>query len=230
MTQNPRFDELLGLISRLCAPVGIDRSLNSTHEEIVAEIVRDEIDALNSLREEDIPLIFDMIGHEPARVFGLDSETLDGQVTWLLSHLADKYPTLFLATLEQRIGSIPSVVPLIDGAEDVDGAIGRMICELVSSRRCLSRTERTLLRERCATTGCRYPFSDVAIDPAWHTTDVMLLAQGIYDEKAFDRMPILADALQDAGCDNTDILDHCRDTNQVHVRGCWVVDLVLGKE
>jgi hypothetical protein len=43
-------------------------------------------------------------------------------------------------------------------------------------------------------------------------------------------MPILADALQDAGCDNADILNHCRDANGVHVRGCWVVDLVLGKE
>ena len=42
-------------------------------------------------------------------------------------------------------------------------------------------------------------------------------------------MPILADALQDAGCDNDDILTHCRGEGP-HVRGCWVVDLVLGKE
>jgi hypothetical protein len=42
-------------------------------------------------------------------------------------------------------------------------------------------------------------------------------------------MPILADALQDAGCDSEDILDHCRDPKQVQVRGCWVVDLVLRK-
>ncbi|MCI0703556.1 MAG: hypothetical protein L0241_20945 [Planctomycetia bacterium] len=73
------------------------------------------------------------------------------------------------------------------------------------------------------------PFRSIAFNPAWRSSDVMLLARGIYDEKAFDRMPILADALQDAGCDNEDILNHCRDTNQVHVRGCWVVDLVLGK-
>jgi hypothetical protein len=73
------------------------------------------------------------------------------------------------------------------------------------------------------------PFRPVAFDPAWRTTDVVLLASGIYDEKAFDRMPILADALQDAGCDSEAILSHCRDPNQVHVRGCWVVDLVLGK-
>jgi len=72
------------------------------------------------------------------------------------------------------------------------------------------------------------PFRPVSLDPKWLTTDVVALARGIYDERAFDRMPILADALQDAGCTNEDILNHCRDTNQIHVRGCWVVDLVLG--
>jgi hypothetical protein len=74
------------------------------------------------------------------------------------------------------------------------------------------------------------PFRRVAFDPAWRTSDVMLLAQGISEERAFARMPILADALQEAGCDNEDILDHCRGATAAHVRGCWVVDLVLGKE
>lgn len=74
------------------------------------------------------------------------------------------------------------------------------------------------------------PFRPVTTDPTWLTTDVVALATGIYEDRAFDRMPILADALQDAGCDNDDILNHCRNANQVHVRGCWVVDLVLGKE
>jgi hypothetical protein len=73
------------------------------------------------------------------------------------------------------------------------------------------------------------PFRSVSVDPAWLTSDAMALAQGIYDERAFDRMPILADALQDAGCTNDDVLNHCRDANRVHVRGCWVVDLLLGK-
>ena len=72
------------------------------------------------------------------------------------------------------------------------------------------------------------PFRPVAVDPAWPTSDVVALAKGIYEERAFDRMPILADALQDAGCDNEDILSHCRGPGP-HVRGCWVVDLVLGK-
>ncbi|HVL11991.1 MAG TPA: hypothetical protein VM529_05470 [Gemmata sp.] len=52
----------------------------------------------------------------------------------------------------------------------------------------------------------------------------------MYGSRDFSPMPILADALQDAGCDSADILDHCRGPKQVHVRGCWVVDLVLGKE
>jgi len=72
------------------------------------------------------------------------------------------------------------------------------------------------------------PFRPVAIDPQWLTSTVTLLAKGIYDDRAFDRLPILADALQDAGCDNADVLNHCRDTGP-HARGCWVVDLVLGK-
>jgi hypothetical protein len=73
------------------------------------------------------------------------------------------------------------------------------------------------------------PYRPVAFNPSWRTSDVMLLAQRIYDVREFDVMPILADALQDAGCDSDDILSHCRDTSLTHVRGCWVVDLVLGK-
>ena len=72
------------------------------------------------------------------------------------------------------------------------------------------------------------PFRPVKCNRKWRTDTVVALAQGIYDDRAFDRMPILADALQDAGCDSDDILDHCRDTGP-HARGCWVVDLVLGK-
>src|SRR5262245_33709309 len=74
-----------------------------------------------------------------------------------------------------------------------------------------------------------YPFRPVAFSRGWLTSDVVVLARGIYEERAFDRMPVLADALQDAGCDSEDILTHCRQPGE-HVKGCWVVDLVLGKE
>src|SRR5262249_30864693 len=64
------------------------------------------------------------------------------------------------------------------------------------------------------------PFRPVTLNPVWLTTDVLALTRSIYDERAFDRLPILADALQDAGCENADILDHCRGPGP-HVRGCW---------
>jgi hypothetical protein len=73
------------------------------------------------------------------------------------------------------------------------------------------------------------PFRPVALDPAWRTSTAVALAQQMYDARDFGLMPILGDALQDAGCENEDILTHCRDANGTHVRGCWVVDLVLGK-
>ncbi len=73
------------------------------------------------------------------------------------------------------------------------------------------------------------PFRSIPLDTAWRTATVTGLAQTIYDDRAFDRHPILADALEDAGCTNTDILQHCRQPGE-HARGCWVVDLVLGKE
>ena len=73
------------------------------------------------------------------------------------------------------------------------------------------------------------PFHPVTLSSAWRTDTAVSLAQQMYDSRDFSAMPILADALQDAGCDNTAILDHCRGPGP-HVRGCWVVDLVLGKE
>ena len=73
------------------------------------------------------------------------------------------------------------------------------------------------------------PFRPVNFDPAWRTSTAVTLATQMYESREFGATPILADALQDAGCDNDDILAHCRDATQVHVRGCWVVDLVLGK-
>lgn len=73
------------------------------------------------------------------------------------------------------------------------------------------------------------PFHPITIDPVWLTSSVVTLAQAIYDDRAFDRMPHLADALEEAGCTNEDILNHCRQPGE-HVRGCWLVDLILGKE
>jgi hypothetical protein len=63
----------------------------------------------------------------------------------------------------------------------------------------------------------------------WKDGTIPKLAQCIYDQRTFDRLAILADALEDAGCTDADILSHLRGPGS-HVRGCWVIDLILGKE
>jgi hypothetical protein len=73
------------------------------------------------------------------------------------------------------------------------------------------------------------PFRPVTVDPTWLTSTVTSLAQAIYTDRAFDRFPILADALEDAGCSSRELLDHCRQPGE-HVRGCWTVELLLKKE
>jgi hypothetical protein len=73
------------------------------------------------------------------------------------------------------------------------------------------------------------PFRPLSFSAAWRTDTAVALARQMDDKRDFSAMPILADALQDAGCDSEDILSHCRGVGP-HVRGCWVVDLALGKE
>jgi hypothetical protein len=75
------------------------------------------------------------------------------------------------------------------------------------------------------------PFRPVSVDPAWLAGDggtVPRLAHAVYGERAFDRLPDLADALESAGCPDQQLLAHCRGTGP-HFRGCWAVDLLLGK-
>jgi hypothetical protein len=75
------------------------------------------------------------------------------------------------------------------------------------------------------------PFRDYPLDPhwlAWEDGTVPRIARGIYEDRAFDRMPILGDALEEAGCSYEDILAHCRSGDE-HLRGCWVLDMILDK-
>jgi hypothetical protein len=74
------------------------------------------------------------------------------------------------------------------------------------------------------------PFGPVAFSPDWRTDTVLILARQMDEACEFSAVPILADALQDAGCDNEPLLNHCRDTSATHIRGCWALDLVLARE
>jgi hypothetical protein len=77
----------------------------------------------------------------------------------------------------------------------------------------------------------RLPFRPVATDPAWlhwRAGAIPTFAQAVCEGRAFDCLPVLADALEEAGCDNPDVLNHCRGPH-VHALGCWVVDSLLGR-
>ncbi|MBY0522827.1 MAG: hypothetical protein K2R98_05495 [Gemmataceae bacterium] len=71
-----------------------------------------------------------------------------------------------------------------------------------------------------------------AVDPAWLTWDsgtVPRLTQAIAEEHAYDRLPILADALEEAGCSDTELLTHCRRGGE-HAGTCWVTDLLVSQQ
>jgi hypothetical protein len=100
------------------------------------------------------------------------------------------------------------------------------------SRELASREEMAFIQ--CATIRDIFgnPFRPVTLDPiwlAWHDGTIPKLAAMIYNERRFGDLPVLADALEEAGCTNEAILRHCRTPGE-HVRGCWVVDLLLGKQ
>lgn len=88
----------------------------------------------------------------------------------------------------------------------------------------LRQTQAHLLREVVGN-----PFRTIQVDPAWWTWNdgaIVKIAIILHDEEGFDRMPILADALEDAGCTDAGMLSHCRGPNQ-HLRDCWLLDLLL---
>jgi hypothetical protein len=109
------------------------------------------------------------------------------------------------------------------GAAPAFNAPSMILLDALSENQAMRATQVTAIRDIFGN-----PFRPITLDPSWLTSTVLALANGIYSEKAFYRMPILADALQDAGCDNNDILNHCRQHGG-HVRGCFVVDLLTGR-
>jgi hypothetical protein len=80
-----------------------------------------------------------------------------------------------------------------------------------------------------AVTPCTSIAPNRPFDPAWRTETVLLLAKGIDADLAFDRLPILADALEESGCDDLDLLRHCRECDR-HEPGCWVVAKSLDRQ
>jgi hypothetical protein len=103
------------------------------------------------------------------------------------------------------------------GAEETSRAVAETGAKLGGLLRCLAGP---------------LPFRPLPpVNPAWLARDggtAARLARAVYDERAFDRLPILADALEEAGCAEAELLGHLRGPGP-HARGCWAVDLLLGQ-
>jgi hypothetical protein len=119
------------------------------------------------------------------------------------------------------------VQAVLSASADEDGWVSRSIPAVEAAERA---AQVALVRDAFGN-----PFRPATVDPAWQTPTILALAQAAYEHCDLPsghldpaRLAVLADALEDAGCDDADILDHLRGPGP-HVRGCWAVDLLLGK-
>jgi hypothetical protein len=153
--------------------------------------------------------------HEQARTLGLSR----GEV---LQHMSGNTPEKAAVTDAWRVAHA-----VADAAGRDDGLFGNAMHYAAKDggrgRDTEDPGQAALIRDILGSP-LRQPF--VAVE--WRTATVLELARGIYEDRAFDRMPELAIALQDVGCDDVELLGHCRGPN-LHVLGCWVLDLVRWK-
>jgi hypothetical protein len=110
----------------------------------------------------------------------------------------------------------------------VTNEVGFKMTENWRSRRAAATAEHALVMRSVVWEVVGNPFRPVSFAPDWRTDTAVALARQMYESRDFSAMPILADALQDAGCENDEVLTHCRNNTLTHSRGCWVVDGVLG--
>jgi hypothetical protein len=113
--------------------------------------------------------------------------------------------------LEQIYGT--SSAPIVSDPESVKDAYQTVAWDMIRAQ---TASLRCLIRQ---------PDSRVTFEPAWRTSTVLALASQMDELKDYLGMPILADALQDAGCEETELLGHCRGDS--HVSGCWVIEMLL---
>jgi hypothetical protein len=233
--------------------VGLDRRLNDYRKAVAtAERFADGQATTEELREalsgaDDACFINDPKGVTDATMQELRKASFGDDAGWF-----GRLPYLDDEDREEILAEYPDLVAWVEAGEDAHDHISRTfdpfrdvagedavkVGETIG-RQILLQTRKYGGREREADErsaqaalirdvfGDPYPLP--AFDPAWRTPDVMALAEGIYEGQGFERMPMLADALEKAGCHDTVILGHCRG-NGPHVRGCWVLDLVTGKD
>ncbi|HEY7309444.1 MAG TPA: hypothetical protein VH643_08815 [Gemmataceae bacterium] len=189
------------------------------------EVVERYADGLTT--EADLADVYrkcDNDGHYESEPVAFYLQTTALYLTWHSALQADWDPSIrerpaAFAAKNAPVCSVNTVAALAE--RDGGKSAGRAACSPEEA------AQATLLREIFSN-----PFRpQPAVDScwlSWNDSTIPKLTHAIYEDRGFDRLPILADALEEAGCDNADILNHCRQPGE-HVRGCWVVDLLLNK-
>jgi hypothetical protein len=120
---------------------------------------------------------------------------------------------------------------VLAGDADLDMAVrkGMFFSEDRGQRAGLDVSQRPVMARSLILCVLGNPFRPIEINPSWRTPAVLALANAIYEEQRWKDIPVLGDALEEAGCTDADILGHCRRPGE-HARGCWLVDLLLTKE
>jgi hypothetical protein len=143
---------------------------------------------------------------------------------------------------EPNLDAVNRKVAAAEAAEGV--AFRNLVPEFVSGSVLLAIGTDSIaeVSRQCAVLRCVVgnPFRHPATDMNWRSWNggmVVQLAEAAYEERSLpdgtlarERLAVLADALEDAGCDDAEILGHCREQGAAHVRGCWVLDLILGRK
>jgi hypothetical protein len=163
-------------------------------------------------------------GSRAVRAAELFADNLINQRTMHDAWAAIGYPKAAARRYAASAARAASCSPSLDGTAHGAASAVNAAASQAGRRRVSEQTAQTaLLRDVFGN-----PFHPIAADSSWLPSNVILLAQGIYEDRAFDHMPVLADVLEEAGCTEGTILSHCRGAGP-HVRGCWVVDLIVGK-
>jgi len=146
----------------------------------------------------------------------------------------DPPDTLTYATASVGVSNPPTVPSVSSCMDTAASALAYAVAENspeseYDKKHDAARTQEVYQQVRLVLDIFGNPFHPITLNLHWFKPRVVKLTQTIYDERAFNRLPVLADALEDAGCQDADILAHCRQPGE-HVRGCWLIDLLLGKE
>jgi hypothetical protein len=190
----------------------------------VAEAYADGAGSAAELREAEVSAL--EVANAAERAAGLAFEEARGKLRKYVKEALAVAATTQVVARACGTGMAFRHSGLVDGFEEIDDA-GLAHCRF---------TFETLYRAQHDLVRCIFgnPFTAPPhLDPAWlrwQDATVLRMATAIYEDRAFDRMSVLADALLDAGCDDEAVLAHCREQGAVHARGCWVIDLVLGRQ